>query len=318
MKKFSKVLMELISTNPKIFLLDNDLSRSSGTGVVRQAYPENFVNVGVAEQNSMGIAGGLALMGFTPIVHTFASFGSMRACEQVRTGIAYQNLNVKICVSKGGLAASYSGPTHHSTEDLAIMRAIPNMTVVAPKDFFDFEQCLMQAVSQEGPFYLRVPPEDIPDNKLKGRVRVGAGVLAKQGHDLTVIFTGTLFKAVGEVVRGIEDQGLSVRVIYLHTLKPLDNQIVISAAEETGMIVTLEEHNVIGGLGSAVAEVLAESKPTQVVRIGVEDRFCYESGPYEQILDKYCISTERVISRVLDILERSRATTGATAQAGSS
>lgn len=302
MKKFSKILLQLVSADPKIFIVDNDLSRSSGSGVVGELYPENFINIGVAEQNSMGFAAGLALVGLTPIVHTFASFGSMRACEQVRTGIAYQNLNVKICVSKAGLAASYSGPTHHSTEDLAIMRAIPNMTVVSPKDFGDLDVCLRQAVAQPGPFYIRLPPETVCDRALPQRLELGKGLMVKQGHDLTVAFTGSLFERVEDFVDRLEAAGVSVRLLYFHTVKPLDIELILEGVSGTDAVITIEEHNVFGGFGSAVAELLSERKPTPVLRIGINDVFCCESGLHDEMLSKYCFDPNSAKEHVLRFL----------------
>ena len=304
MKKFSRLLTNLVAADPRVYVVDNDLSRSSGTAVIAESHPERFVNVGVAEQNSMGIAAGLALMGWIPIVHTFATFGSMRACEQIRTAIAYQNLKVIVCLSRGGFAAASAGPTHHGMEDLAIMRAIPNMRVVAPRNFSDLTEIIGQVLQQEGPAYIRVPPEAVSETELG--IQLGRGVTLRPGHDVTIAFTGALSEAVETIVDALESEGISVRLLYVHTLKPLDVDLLIRAAEETAGIISIEEHSVIGGLGSAIAEALGEVRPTRVLRVGIEDTFCYEAGTHAEMVEKYCLSLTRVRSRVATLMSESQ------------
>lgn len=305
MKKFSRVLMNVVASDPRTYLIDNDLSRSSGTDAIAKYYPDRFVNVGVAEQNSMGIAAGLALMGFIPIVHTFATFGAMRACEQIRTAIAYQNLKVIICLSRGGLAASSAGPTHHGMEDLAIMRAIPNMRVVAPRNFSDLAEAIGQVVQQDGPIYIRVPPEDVSEAELG--IQLGRGVTLTTGHDVTIAFTGAVSEPVANIVDSLQSEDISVRLLYIHTLKPLDVDLLVRAAEETAGIISIEEHSIIGGLGSAIAEALAEVRPTRIFRVGIEDTFCCEAGTHAEMLEKYCLSFARVRSRVATLMDAKQA-----------
>lgn len=300
MKKFSRLLLDTMETDSQVVVLDADLSRSSGSSAVAARWPDRFVNTGIAEQNTMGVAAGMALMGLRPIVHTFAAFATMRACEQIRTSIAYQRLNVTICASKGGLAASRSGPTHHATEDLAIMRAIPGMTVLAPRDFRDLTAAFPMVLDLPGPVYIRMPPEQEPDDLTGGTPPIGAGTLLQQGTDVALAFTGSMTRTVRESAERLSAEGLSVCIIYLPTVKPLDDDLIEACAKKTRLVVTVEEHNVIGGLGSAVAEVLSARQSAPLLRLGVEDCFCYAAGTHEEMLDSYCVPVEKLVRQVLE------------------
>ncbi|WP_328472969.1 transketolase family protein [Streptomyces sp. NBC_00448] len=301
MKRFSRLLLDVMRADSAVVVLDADLSRSSGSAAVSANWPDRFVNTGIAEQNTMGLAAGMALMGLRPLVHTFATFATMRACEQIRTSIAYQGLNVTICASKGGLAASRSGPTHHATEDLAIMRAIPGMTVLAPRDFRDLTAVFPQALALPGPVYVRMPPEQEPDDPDGTAPPIGAGAVLQPGDDVVLAFTGSMTRTVREAAERLTAAGLSVGIVYLPTVKPLDSGLIVECAATARLMLTIEEHNVIGGLGSAVAEVLAGRRAAPpLLRLGIEDRFCYASGSHAELLDAYCVSADDLVHRVLE------------------
>ncbi|QUQ64985.1 transketolase family protein [Kutzneria sp. CA-103260] len=300
MKRFSRLLLDTMETDSRVVVLDADLSRSSGSAAVADRWPDRFVNTGIAEQNTMGVAAGMALLGLRPIVHTFAAFATMRACEQIRTSIAYQQLNVTICASKGGLAASRSGPTHHATEDLAIMRAIPGMTVLAPRDFRDLTASFPEVLDLPGPVYIRMPPEQEPDDLTGSVPSIGAGVVLQKGADVVLAFTGSMTRTVRQSAERLSAKGLDVGIIYLPSVKPLDDGLIEQCARTARLVVTVEEHNVIGGLGSAVAEVLSARRSAPLLRLGVEDRFCYASGTHEEMLDAYCVSVEELVQQVME------------------
>lgn len=301
MKRFSRLLLDTMEADSQVMVLDADLSRSSGSVAVAARWPDRFVNTGIAEQNTMGVAAGMALMGLRPVVHTFATFAVMRACEQIRTSIAYQRLNVTICASKGGLAASRSGPTHHATEDLAIMRVIPGMTVLVPRDFRDLTAAFPEALALPGPVYIRMPPEQEPDDPTGPAAPIGTGVMLREGTDVVLAFTGSMTRTVRESAERLSAENLSVGIVYLPTVKPLDDGLIERCARTARLVVTVEEHSVIGGLGSAVAEVLsAHRSAPPLLRMGIQDRFCYASGSHEEMLDTYCVSVEDLVRRVLE------------------
>ncbi|WP_169789707.1 transketolase family protein [Actinoplanes subtropicus] len=292
------MLLNLLPQDERIVVVDGDLSRSSGTSAVRDRWPERFLNAGIAEQNAMGLAAGMALMGMRPIVHTFAAFASMRACEQIRTSIAYQNLNVTICVTKGGLSAARSGPTHHAIEDLAIMRAIPGMTVVAPRDFGELEALLRGLIRAPGPAYVRIPPESEAGGAGDAAVTPGRGVPLRQGTDVLIIVTGTMSDVALSAAETLAARGIQAGVLHLHTLKPLDRLLIEERAARARLVVTVEEHSIIGGLGSAVAELLAENSAAPLLRVGIDDQFCYGAGTHREMLDHYCVSSAELVRRI--------------------
>ena len=288
--------MELGAENADIIVLDADLSESTRTCEFAKEFPKRFFNMGIAEQNMLGTAAGLALSGKIPFVSTFAVFASMRSSEQVRTSIAYPRLNVKIVVTHSGLSIGTAGATHFCEEDLAIMRAIPNMAVIAPADFIETKAAVRAAARYDGPVYIRLGRGDIPDIYKQVDFEIGKGITANEGSDITLVATGVLVHRAMEIAKKLSGDGISARVIDMHTVKPLDKNILVKAARETKGIITLEDHNILGGLGSAVAEVISEEAPGVVVkRLGIPDVFG-GVAPAEALWEKYGMSVEVVSS----------------------
>ncbi|MFE0420123.1 transketolase family protein [Streptomyces tendae] len=297
MKKFTSVLLDLMEKDTSAVVLDADLSRSSGSGPVKDRWPDRFLNTGIAEQNTMGVAAGLALAGLRPVVHTFAAFATMRACEQVRTGIAYQKLNVTICASKGGLAAASSGPTHHALEDLAIMRSVPGMTVVAPADFRELAGMLSDLVKHDGPVYVRVPPESTPDRPEEG-LHHRRAVIGDGAASVVLVTTGTLGDRIRRTAGILEATGIATDFLHLPFVKPLDRRMVLSLVAGASLVVTVEEHSIVGGLGSAVAELIAEEGGPRLWRVGVDDVFCYASGTHDELIADFVFTPEVLAARI--------------------
>ncbi|MGB9588186.1 MAG: transketolase family protein [Armatimonadota bacterium] len=289
---------------PDIVVLDADISKSTNTFHFTKKFPERSFNFGIAEQNMTAAAAGLATMGKIPLVNTYAVFASMRACEQVRTFICYPNLNVKIVVSHGGLAVGSDGPTHQGTEDLGVMRCMPNLTIVSPADGPATCKLLPQIIEHVGPVYFRLgrnPTPIVYDDSEE--FTLGQAKLVREGKDVTLISTGIMVSECLIAVELLAQRSISARLIDIHTIKPIDRDAIVAAAEETGAIVTAEDHNIIGGLGSAVTEVVCETKPVPVERIGLRDVFG-ESGEPMALFDKYSMSAryiaeaaQRAISR---------------------
>lgn len=299
---YGKTLVELGAEYPQIVVLDADLSRSTKTGEFLDAYPERFFNIGIAEANMMGIAAGFATCGKIPFVSTFAIFGTLRAADQVRNSICYPNLNVKIALTHAGITVGEDGASHQVIEDIALMRAMPNMTVIVPADGEEARQAVRAAVEYVGPVYLRLGRPKVPavfDSNYK--FEIGKGVVVHPGDDVTVIACGVMLSPAIEAAKELAEQGVSVRVINMPTIKPIDREIIIAAAEETKGIVTAEEHNIIGGLGGAVAEVVSESMPTIVKRLGMIDTFG-ESGKPDELMEKYGLTKENIISKIKEII----------------
>lgn len=274
--EYAKHLVELGAKDPRIVALEGDLKESTQSIQFQEAYPDRYIDCGIAEQNMVGVAAGLALGGKIPLVHSFACFISMRAIEQVRTSIAYPRLNVKFVVSHGGISPGTAGTTHHAIEDLAIIRAIPNMTVLVPGDAKEVRQCIDAALSINGPVYVRLGASDVED--IYGdsdNFELGKATMLRQGKDVTIITTGMLMNEgilAADTLR--TNHGINARVLQMASIKPIDRNAIIAAASETSLIVTVEEHTVLGGLGGAVAEVASETGCTKVVRIGINDHFC--------------------------------------------
>jgi len=290
---YGQALAELGEEIKDIVVLDADLSKSTKTSVFAKKFPERFFNMGIAEQDLMGTAAGLATCGKIPFASTFAIFATGRAFEQVRNSICYPRLNVKVAATHAGITVGEDGATHQSVEDMAIMRAIPHMTVINPADAEEARQAVRAAALYKGPVYLRFgrhPVETIFDNKYK--FEIGKGVVLKEGKDVAVIATGVM---VGEALNAAEilaQDGLDAMVVNISTIKPIDKEVIMKAAG-CGAIVTAEEHNIIGGLGSAVAEVLAEAKPTLMKRIGIADEFG-QSGKPDELLKLYHLTAEDI------------------------
>lgn len=300
---YGEALKELGGTNKNIVVLDADLSGSTKTSVFKEAYPDRFFNAGISEQSLMGTAAGLAAAGKTPFASTFAVFASGRAFEIIRNSICYPKLNVKIAATHAGLTVGEDGATHQSIEDLSLMRSLPNMVVLNPADGIETKKCIQKAAEYKGPVYIRLGRSKVPVIFEEDYdFQIGKGVMLKDGKDVTIIATGIMVAKALEARELLEKEGISARVINISTIKPIDKDIIIKAAKETKGIVTAEEHSIIGGLGSAVAEVVVENCPVKVERIGVNDTFG-ESGTGEALLEKYGLTAENICEKAKKIIK---------------
>ncbi|HIR46639.1 MAG TPA: transketolase family protein [Candidatus Caccousia avicola] len=302
-ESFGNAIAEFADQYPDVVVLDADLAAATKTGIFKKAHPDRFIDCGIAECNMVGVAAGLAACGKIPFAASFAMFSAGRAFEQVRNSVGYPHLNVKIVGSHAGISVGEDGATHQCCEDIGLMRTIPGMVILNPADHYEMRAAVKAAIEYNGPVYLRLgrlAVESVNNND-DYKFEIGKGITLRDGSDITVIATGLL---VGEAVKAadaLKDQGISVRVIDMHTIKPLDREIILKAAKETGKIVTAEEHNVIGGLGDAVASVLSEECPTPLVKIGVNDEFGH-SGPAVDLLQQFglCAShIEEVVKKAL-------------------
>jgi transketolase len=297
---YGNALVELGAEHDDFVVLDADLAAATKTGLFKSAYPDRFFDVGIAECNLMGVAAGIATTGRTAFASTFAMFAAGRAFEQVRNSIGYPHLNVKIGATHAGISVGEDGATHQCCEDIALMRTIPGMTVVNPSDDVEARAAVKAAYETDGPFYMRfgrlaVPViNDNPDYKFE----LGKGVLMREGKDVTIVATGLMVSAALEAAESLAAKGVDAEVINIHTIKPLDEEIILASAKKTGKVVTAEEHSVIGGLGSAVCDVLAEKCPTPVRKVGVNDTFG-ESGPAVDLLAKYGLDAAGIEKAVL-------------------
>ncbi|WMM23741.1 transketolase family protein [Tissierella sp. MB52-C2] len=299
---YGEALKELGKINENIVVLDADLSGSTKTSVFAKSYPERFFNVGIAEQNLIGTAAGLAAAGKIPFASTFAMFATGRAFEVIRNSVCYPNLNVKIAATHAGLTVGEDGATHQALEDISLMRSLPNMVVLSPADGIEAKQCIYEAAKHNGPVYIRLGRAKTPvifDENYK--FEIGKGVELKEGTDITIIATGVMVERALTASEKLLEEGIKARVINMSTIKPIDKDIIIKAAKETKGIVTVEEHSIIGGLGSAVAEVVVENHLTPVVRIGTMDTFG-ESGDGFKLLDKYGLNVENIINKAKELL----------------
>ncbi len=301
---FGECLVELGKEYRNIVVLDDDLGSTTKCNYFAREFPDRFFEVGIAEQNMMGIAAGLATTGKIPFVVSFASFNSKRACDQVAISVAYSNLNVKIIGAYSGLFSAKTGATHQSIEDLAIMRAIPNMTVIVPADPLELKQAMRTIVEYKGPVYLRVARDEYPI--LFGSeytFRMGRSHKFLDGMDATIISCGIMLGPSLEAAKELKNEGISVRVVNMSTLKPLDVERIKECAIETGAIVTVENHSIVGGLGGAVAEALVEHEPVPMVRVGVRDIFA-ESGENADLCVKYGLTNNTIVCEVKRVLQR--------------
>ena len=299
---FGKAILELGALVENLVVLDGDISRSTYTVEFSQRFPDRHINVGIAEQNQMGVAAGLALAGYRPIVASYAVFASMRGLEQVRTSICYPKINVTIAASHGGLTPGNDGVTHQAVEDLGIMRTLPNMTVIAPADGVSLTPLLRQAIDWDSPVYIRLTRDAVPiiyDET--DEFQIGKAKQLREGSDVTLIAIGDMVQWALKAHDLLLEEGITARVLDMHTLKPLDSEAVIKAARETGAIVTVEDHNTFGGLGGAVAEVVTLEHPVPQGRIALSDTFA-ESGPYEKLLEKYGMGTDHIVQAVHDVI----------------
>ncbi len=303
---YGEALVELAEKYPELVVFDADLANATMTKGFAAKYPERFFDMGIAECNMTGVAAGMAACGFKPFTNTFAIFASGRAWEQVRNSIAYPHLNVKVVGSHGGLSVGEDGATHQSIEDLALMRTIPGMKVLCPCDGNEMKLAVEALLNYDGPAYLRLgrsAVENVTDEVEGYRFELDKGALLADGTDVTVIATGMMVQMALKAREMMAAEGISVRVIDMHTIKPLDTELVCKAARETGCIVTSEEHNIIGGLGSAVAEYLSENCPTPLVRHGVNDEFG-RSGTAAAVLEHYGLTAEVLCEKIREALKK--------------
>ncbi|WP_055666550.1 transketolase family protein [Desnuesiella massiliensis] len=301
---YGKALAKLGAENEKVVVLDADLSKSTKTADFKKVYPERFFNMGIAEANMMAVAAGMSTCGKIPFVSTFAMFAAGRAFEQIRNSIGYPHLNVKVCATHAGLTVGEDGASHQAIEDLSLMRSIPGMTVICPADDIETEAVIKAVAEYNGPCYVRLgrsAVNTINDNA-EYKFEIGKAVTLREGKDATIVATGIMVEAALEAYNILAEVGIKVRVVNIHTLKPIDKEAIIKAARETNLIVTAEEHNIIGGLGSAVCEVTSENHPVPVVRVGVKDTFG-ESGKPGELLKAYGLTAEDIVKAVKRGLE---------------
>ena len=307
---FVQTLRELATANERILWLVGDLGYSVAEPFA-QEFPDRFVNVGVAEQNMTSIATGLALCGKVVFIYSTGNFPTLRCLEQIRNDICYHNANVKIVAVGGGFAYGALGQTHHATEDIAIMRALPNMTVVVPGDPVEAELATRAIAQLDGPCYLRLGRAGEPTvHQATPHFRIGRAIMIQDGRDVTFITTGGMLYVTVQAAETLSGQGIQARVLSMHTIKPMDSTAILAAKHDTGTFITIEEHNVVGGLGSAVAEVLAESGnlPITFKRLGIEDTFCSHVGNQEYLREAYSLSARDIVTVAKSLLGRSAIT----------
>ena len=296
---YGNALVELGKEKDNVVVLDADLAAATKTATFKKAFPERHIDCGIAESNMIGIAAGLSTCGKVPFASTFAMFAAGRAFEQVRNSVGYPHLNVKIGATHAGISVGEDGASHQCNEDIALMRTIPGMTIINPSDDIEAKAAVKAAYEIDGPVYMRFGRLAVPviNDKADYKFEVGKGVLLKDGTDITILATGLEVGESLKAAESLEADGISVRVINIHTIKPIDKDIVVKAAKETKKLFTVEEHSIIGGLGSAVAEVLAEENPAPLYRIGVRDTFG-ESGPAVELLHKYKLDAEGIYEQI--------------------
>lgn len=288
-------LLELAKDNPDLVVLDADVARATKTVDFQSAYPERFFNCGVQEQNMLSVAAGFALEGFLPFASTFGVFAVCRAGDQLRNSIAYPKLNVKIGATHCGITTGGDGASHQSVEDIAIARSFPNMTVIVPGDYEEAKQATIAAAYYDGPVYLRFGRDQYPVVKsIHGRFEIGKAKLLRRGADIFIITTGIMVSEGLAAADQLQEQGYSAGVLHCPTIKPLDREAVLNAARESKKIITVEEHSIIGGLGEAVAGVVAETCPCRVLKVGIMDVFG-ESGEANELLDKYGLRAKNIV-----------------------
>lgn len=296
---YGNALVELGKEHEDLVVLDADLAAATKTGVFKKEFPGRHIDCGIAECNMMGIAAGIAATGKVPFVSSFAMFAAGRAFEQVRNSVGYPHLNVKIGATHAGISVGEDGATHQCNEDIALMRTIPGMTVINPSDDVEARAAVKAAYEMEGPVYLRFGRLAVPviNDRDDYKFEIGKGVLLREGTDVTIVATGLCVGASLEAAEKLAEEGISAEVINIHTIKPLDEELIIASAKKTGKVVTAEEHSVIGGLGSAVCDCLSEKAPTPVYKIGVNDVYG-ESGPAVKLLEKYGLDAQGIYEKV--------------------
>lgn len=310
---YGKTLVELGRTNKDIVVLDADLSSSTRTSWFGKEFPERFFNFGIAEANMICVAAGFASCGKIPFASTFAVFATGRVYNQFRTSIAYANLNVKVVASHGGISVGEDGPTHQCVEDIALMRALPNTTVVVPADAVETEAAVKACIKHVGPLYMRLGRPKLPIVYEKGYkwlgepldFKIGGSVTLKEGRDVTIVATGLMVSEALTAAEMLAEEGINAGVIDLHSIKPIDEKTIVKVAKETGAIVTAEEHSVLAGVGSAVAEVLVETVPVPMVKVGIQDSFT-ESGSMKDLLVKYGLTASNIVKATKKVLKRKK------------
>ena len=300
---YGKALVELGQKNDKVIVFDADLAAATKTGMFKKEFPERFIDCGIAEGNMMGVAAGMATAGYTVFASSFAMFAAGRAFEQVRNTIGYPHINVKIGATHAGISVGEDGASHQCCEDIALMRTIPGMTIINPADDIEARLAVMAAAEMDGPVYMRFGRLAVPrifDENYK--FEIGKGVYLREGKDVTIIATGLMVERALQAAEQLKAEGIDAAVINMATIKPIDRDIIVDAAKKTGAIVTAEEHSVIGGLGEAVAGVVAETTPVPVLRVGVEDTFG-ESGPALELLEIFGLNAENICAKAKQAIE---------------
>lgn len=302
-ESFGETVTALAAEYPEIVVLDADLAAATKTGIFKKAYPERFFDCGIAECNMVGVAAGLATCGKIPFAASFAMFSAGRAFEQVRNSVGYPKLNVKIVGSHAGISVGEDGATHQCCEDIALMRTIPGMTVIVPADDIEARACVRAAYEFEGPVYMRFGRLATPviNDHEDYEFKIGRGVVVREGSDVTIVACGLMVAEALEAAEALAADGIDAEVINMHTIKPLDERLVVASAKKTGRVVTAEEHSIIGGLGEAVASVLAEQYPVPMRRVGVRDVYG-ESGPAVDLLHKYGLDADGIEAAVRSVL----------------
>lgn len=302
-ESYGKTLIEIGKENDNLIVFDADLAGATKTAMFKEAFPERHIDCGIAEANMVGIAAGMSTTGYVPFISTFAMFVAGRAFEQIRNSIGYPHLNVKIGATHAGISVGEDGATHQCNEDIALMRTIPGMVIINPSDDIEARAAIKAAYNYVGPVYLRFGRLPIPifNDKPDYNFEIGKGVTLKEGKDITLVATGLEVYETLKVAEKLEEEGISARVINIHTIKPLDENIIVKAAKETGKIVTVEEHSIIGGLGSAVCDVVSLKYPVPILKIGINDTYG-ESGPALQLLAKYGVDSESIYKKVKEFL----------------
>lgn len=303
-ESYGEALAELSSEYPDLIVLDADLAAATKTGIFKKACPERFIDCGIAEANMMGVAAGIASTGKKVFASSFAMFAAGRAFEIVRNSIGYPHLNVKIGATHAGISVGEDGATHQCNEDIALMRTIPGMTIINPADDVEAKAAVKAALDFEGPVYMRFGRLAVPvfNDKESYKFELGKGVQLTDGSDVSIIATGLMVNEALKAAETLKSEGISARVINIHTIKPIDRDIIVKAAKETGVIVTAEEHSVIGGLGSAVAEVVTEECPVKVIKVGVNDVFGH-SGPAVDLLAEFGLCADNIAAKVREAVK---------------
>ncbi len=300
---YGKTLVELGKINPNIVVLDADLSCSTQTQMFAKEFPERFFDMGIAEQDMMTTAAGLACMGKIPFVSTFAMFATGRAWEQIRNTICYSNLNVKIAATHGGITVGEDGASHQALEDIALMRNIPNMTVIVPADETETIEAVKYAAEHFGPFYIRIARTNLPDvYDTSYKFNISKALIMQEGTDITLISNGETLVETLDCAKMLKDKGISAEVVSIPVVKPIDKETIINSAKKTNRVITIENHSIIGALGSSVCEVLSENYPVKVTRIGINDEFG-QSGKAKELMNYYGLTSQKLTDKIIGLIK---------------